>query len=106
MQLNQEDGCNRHFILVQLPELTDEKSDARKAGFDNLCQIGEERIRRVAKKLREAQFSKSIEDGLFAQENPIILHILTILTPIPMMLTPSKRAWLSKSSPCLLANRQ
>ena len=74
MQLNQEDGCNRHFILVQLPELTDEKSDARKAGFDNLCQIGEERIRRVAKKLREAQFSKSIEDGLFAQENPIILH--------------------------------
>ena len=74
MQLNQEDGCNRHFILVQLPELTDENSDARKAGFDNLCQIGEERIRRVAKKLREAQFSKSIEDGLFAQENPIILH--------------------------------
>ena len=74
MQLNQEDGCNRHFILVQLPELTDEKSDARKAGFDNLCQIGEERIRRVAKKLRETQFSKSIEDGLFAQENPIILH--------------------------------
>lgn len=74
MQLNQEDGCNRHFILVQLPELTDEKSDARKAGFDNLCQIGEERIRRVAKKLREEQFSKSIEDGLFAQEKPIILH--------------------------------
>ena len=74
MQLNQEDGCNRHFILFQLPELTDAKSDARKAGFDNLCQIGEERIRRVAKKLREEQFSKSIEDGLFAQEKPIILH--------------------------------
>ena len=36
----------------------------------------------------------------------LLLHILTILTPIPMMLTPSKRAWLSKSSPCLLANRQ
>jgi adenine-specific DNA-methyltransferase len=46
MQLNAEDGGNRKFIMVQLPEPTDEKSDAYKAGFMNICEIGKERIRR------------------------------------------------------------
>ena len=51
------------------------------------------------------------QDYVQKEKNPdngatVYMHILTILTPIPMMLTPSKRAWLSKSSPCLLANRQ
>ncbi|MCM1271295.1 MAG: site-specific DNA-methyltransferase, partial [Ruminococcus flavefaciens] len=54
MQLNAEDGGHRKFILVQLPEVTDEKSEARKAGYSTICEIGEERIRRAGKKIREA----------------------------------------------------
>ena len=53
MQLNAEDGGNRHFIMVQLPENTDEKSEAYKAGFKNICEIGKERIRRAGKKIKE-----------------------------------------------------
>ena len=53
MQLNAEDGGNRRFIMVQLPEVTDEKSEARKAGYKNICEIGKERIRRAGKKIRE-----------------------------------------------------
>ena len=45
MQLNAEDGGNRRFILVQLPEVCDEKSEAYKAGYKNICEIGKERIR-------------------------------------------------------------
>ena len=53
MQLNAEDGGNRKFIMVQLPEETDEKSEARKAGYENICKIGKERIRRAGKKIKE-----------------------------------------------------
>lgn len=53
MQLNAEDGGNRRFICVQLPELCDEKSEAYKAGYKNICEIGKERIRRAGKKLTE-----------------------------------------------------
>jgi adenine-specific DNA-methyltransferase len=53
MQLNAEDGGHRKFILVQLPEVTDEKGEARKAGFKTICDIGEERIRRAGKKILE-----------------------------------------------------
>ena len=53
MQLNAEDGGNRRFIMVQLPELTDEKSEAYKAGYKNICEIGKERIRRAGKKIKE-----------------------------------------------------
>lgn len=51
MQLNAEDGGNRKFIMVQLPEATDEKSEAYKAGYKNICEIGKERIRRAGEKL-------------------------------------------------------
>ena len=54
MQLNAEDGGNRKFIMVQLPEKTDEKSEAYKAGYKNICEIGKERIRRAGKKIKEA----------------------------------------------------
>ena len=54
MQLNSEDGGNRKFIMVQLPEKTDEKSEAFKAGYKNICEIGKERIRRAGKKIKEA----------------------------------------------------
>ena len=53
MQLNAEDGGNRKFIMVQLPEATDEKSEAYKAGYKNICEIGKERIRRAGKKIKE-----------------------------------------------------
>lgn len=53
MQLNAEDGGNRKFIMVQLPEATDEKSEAYKAGYKNICEIGKERIRRAANKIKE-----------------------------------------------------
>ena len=53
MQLNAEDGGHRKFIMVQLPEKTDEKSEAFKAGYKNICEIGKERIRRAGKKIKE-----------------------------------------------------
>ena len=53
MQLNAEDNGNRKFIMVQLPETTDEKSEAYKAGYKNICEIGKERIRRAGKKIKE-----------------------------------------------------
>lgn len=53
MQINSEDGGNRKFIMVQLPEKTDEKSEAFKAGYKNICEIGKERIRRAGKKIKE-----------------------------------------------------
>lgn len=62
MRLNAEDGGKRQFIMVQLPEVTDEKSEARKAGYDNICEIGKERIRRAGKKIREEAGQAS--DGL------------------------------------------
>jgi len=52
MQLNAEDGGNRKFIMVQLPEKTDEKSEAFKAGYKNICEIGKERIRRAGEKIK------------------------------------------------------
>ena len=53
MQLNAEDGGHRKFIMVQLPEVTDEKSEAYKSGYKNICEIGKERIRRAGKKIKE-----------------------------------------------------
>ena len=53
MQLNAEDGGKRKFIMVQLPEKCDEKSEAYKAGYKTICEIGKERIRRAGKKIKE-----------------------------------------------------
>lgn len=52
MQLNAEDGGNRKYIMVQLPEVCDEKSEAYKAGYKNICEIGKERIRRAGEKIK------------------------------------------------------
>lgn len=59
LQLNAEDGGNRKFIMVQLPEVCEEGTEAAKAGYKNICEIGKERIRRAAKKIKE-------ENPLFA----------------------------------------
>jgi adenine-specific DNA-methyltransferase len=59
MQLNAEDGGNRKFILVQLPEVCAEDSEAAKAGYKNICEIGKERIRRAGKKIVDELAAKN-----------------------------------------------
>ena len=64
MQLNAEDGGNRRFICVQLPEETDEKSEARKAGFDTIAEIAKERIRRAGRQVSDGlQDESEIDTG-------------------------------------------
>lgn len=61
MQLNAEDGGHRKFIMVQLPEETDEKSEAYKAGYKNICEIGKERIRRAGNKILEEATQETVD---------------------------------------------
>lgn len=63
MQLNAEDGGNCKFIMIQLPEKTNEKSEAYQAGYKNICEIGKERIRRAAKKIHEDHPDAKFDDG-------------------------------------------
>lgn len=63
MQLNAEDGGNRKFIMVQLPEPCNENSEAYKAGYKNICEIGKERIRRAGKKISEENPDKKLDIG-------------------------------------------
>lgn len=63
MQLNAEDGGNRKFIMVQLEEKTDEKSEAHKAGYNTICEIGEERIRRAGDKIKAEHPDADIDIG-------------------------------------------
>lgn len=63
MQLNAEDGGNRKFIMVQLPEETAKKSEAYKSGYNNICEIGKERIRRAAKKIAEENPDAKFDGG-------------------------------------------
>lgn len=63
MELNAEDGGNRKFILIQLPESTDEKSESYKAGYKNICEIGKERIRRAVKKIAEENPEAKFDGG-------------------------------------------
>ena len=71
MQLNAEDGGNRKFIMVQLPEPCDEQSEAYKAGYKNICEIGKERIRRAGEKIKA-------ENGLTAQNLDIGFRVLKL----------------------------
>ncbi len=71
MQLNAEDGGNRKFIMVQLPESCDEKSEAYKAGYKTIADIGKERIRRAGQKIKQ-------ENDLMAQELDIGFRVLKI----------------------------
>ena len=63
MQLNAEDGGHRKFIMVQLPEPCDEKSEAYKAGYKNICEIGKERIRRAGDKIQSEHPNAKIDTG-------------------------------------------
>ena len=73
MQMNAEDNGHRKAIMVQLPELCDEKSEAYKAGYKNICEIGKERIRRAGKKIKE-------ESGLAGQNLDIGFRVLKLDT--------------------------
>lgn len=68
MQLNAEDGGKRKFIMVQLPEVCDEKSEAYKAGYKNICEIGKERIRRAGQKIKEEIEKSSLIFGKNAKK--------------------------------------
>lgn len=63
MQLNAEDGGHRKFIMVQLPEPCDEKSEAYKAGYKNICEIGKERIRRAGEKIKAEHPDAEVDTG-------------------------------------------
>lgn len=63
MQLNAEDGGHRKFIMVQLPEPCDEKSEAYKAGYKNICEIGKERIRRAGDKIKTEHPDADLDIG-------------------------------------------
>lgn len=70
MKLNAEDGGHRKFIMVQVPEKCDEKSEAYKAGYKNICEIGKERIRRAGKQIL-AELKKKNDGDLFAEDTSI-----------------------------------
>ena len=67
MQLNTEDGGKRKFIMVQLPELCEDGSEAKKAGYNTICDIGQERIRRAGKKIYDELKDKYDNAGLFKE---------------------------------------
>lgn len=75
MKLNAEDGGNRKFIMVQLPELCDEKSEAYKAGYKNICEIGEERIRRAGEQIKAEWEKEHPSDGLFGSDEKFTTDI-------------------------------
>ena len=75
MQFNSEDGGNRKFIMVQLPEICDEKSEAYKAGYKNICEIGEERIRRAGKQVKADWEKEHPSDGLFGSDEEFTTDI-------------------------------
>lgn len=76
MQLNAEDGGHRKFIMVQLPEETDEKSEAYKAGYKNICEIGKERIRRAGKKIMEdLEYNTVTSKGKYALRRSVIKNV-------------------------------
>ena len=72
MQLNAEDGGNRKFICVQLPEPTDEKSEAYKAGYKNICEAGKERIRRAGEKINAEIIESNKQIALDEQEKKLV----------------------------------
>lgn len=85
MQLNAEDGGKRKFIMVQLPEACDEKSEAFKAGYKTIAEISKERIRRAGKKilaemeLRNTQNNTEYQDGLFGEAAPSVASVSSVV---------------------------
>ena len=81
MQLNAEDGGNRQFIMVQLPEVCDQKSEAYKAGYQNICEIGKERIRRAGKKIVETIYKEKFAIKIDGQQVDSFAQSCEMLKP-------------------------
>lgn len=75
MKFNSDDKGNRKFIMIQLPELCNEKSEAYKAGYKNICEIGEERIRRAGEQIKAEWEKEHPSDGLFGSEEQFTTDI-------------------------------
>lgn len=75
MKLNAEDGGCRKFIMVQLPELCNEKSEAYKAGYKNICEIGEERIRRAGEQIKSEWEKEHPQDTLLSSDEQFNIDI-------------------------------
>lgn len=75
MELNKEDGGNRKFIMIQLPELCDEKSEAYKDGYKNICEIGKERIRRAGEQIKTEWEKEHPSDTLFSDNEKFTTDI-------------------------------
>ncbi len=81
MQLNAEDGGNRQFIMVQLPEVCDQKSEAYKAGYKNICEIGKERIRRAGKNIAETIYKEKFAIKINEQQVDSFAQSCEMLKP-------------------------
>ena len=94
MQLNAEDGGNRKFIMVQLPELCDEKSEAYKAGYKNICEIGKERIRRAGKKILDSVKCEElrVESEELNRELSVESEELSVTTPNSTLHSPNSNS--------------
>lgn len=92
MQLNAEDGGNRKFIMVQLPEPLDEKSEAFKDGYRTICDIGEERIRRAGEKVKQELIEKQQSAGML-DENAVDPESLDIGFKVLKLDTSNIREW-------------
>lgn len=92
IQLNAEDGGNRKFIMVQLPELLDEKSETYKDGYRTICDIGEERIRRAGEKIKDELKEKQQKVGML-EENIIDPDSLDIGFKVLKLDTSNIREW-------------
>ena len=104
MKLNAEDNGQRKFIMVQLPEITDEKSEAYKAGYKTICEIGKERIRRAGRKIKEEAGlmaadldfgfrvlkldSSNMEDVFFSPEDTTEANLFTLVDNVKADRTP------------------
>lgn len=75
MKLNTKDQKNRKFILVQIPEKTSEKSVANKNGYNTICDIGEERIRRAGEQIKSEWEKEHPSDGLFGSDEQFTTDI-------------------------------
>lgn len=75
IQLNMEDNANRKFIMVQLPEVIDEKTEAYKAGYKNICEVGKERIRRAGEQIKDEWEKEHPSDALFSNDDKFTTDI-------------------------------
>ena len=96
MKLNAEDGGNRKFIMVQLPEKTDEKSEAYKAGYKNICEIGKERIRRAGQQIKRELIDKKNKAGML-EENIVDPESLDIGFKVFKLDETNIKAWNSSA---------